>query len=204
MSATPTESRSSRGETARATRRNEILIAARQVFAERGFRGTTISDVAEAAGVALGTIYLYFDSKEAVFGALSEQLRQLVSEAIDTVSGASLEELVRQRVDNVFRVCSENRDLVRLVVLNTDQKSKVTEALRRADEERNKPLALQIARGMEVGAVRRADPVIMTRMVRAATMTAVHQAFVVFDGTDADKYREECAQMIIAYMKPAQ
>jgi AcrR family transcriptional regulator len=51
----------------------EILDAALGCFAEKGFAGTRMDDIAARAGISKGTIYLYFDSKEAVFKALARQ-----------------------------------------------------------------------------------------------------------------------------------
>jgi len=51
----------------------EILEAALAVFAERGFAATRMDDIARRAGVTKGTIYLYFESKEAVFRSLVEE-----------------------------------------------------------------------------------------------------------------------------------
>jgi AcrR family transcriptional regulator len=51
-------------------RREQILDAASQVFLDRGLAQATMADVAEAAGVAKGTVYLYFDSKSALLTAL--------------------------------------------------------------------------------------------------------------------------------------
>src|SRR5437773_10122225 len=51
-------------------RPEEILSAALEAFADRGFAATKLEDVARRAGVTKGTIYLYFDSKEALFKAL--------------------------------------------------------------------------------------------------------------------------------------
>jgi AcrR family transcriptional regulator len=48
----------------------EILEAALAVFAERGLTGARMEDIAARAGVTKGTIYLYFESKDAVFRAL--------------------------------------------------------------------------------------------------------------------------------------
>jgi AcrR family transcriptional regulator len=49
-----------------------ILRAAQREFLERGFRRTSIESVARAAGVAKGTVYLYFDTKEEVFRGVSQ------------------------------------------------------------------------------------------------------------------------------------
>jgi len=57
-----------------AARRNQILDAATQVFAEKGFDRATIHDVAKAAHVADGTIYNYFDNKTAVLLGILDRL----------------------------------------------------------------------------------------------------------------------------------
>lgn len=54
----------------KAARPQEILDAALAVFTEKGFDRARMEDIAEAAGVTKGTIYLYFESKEAVFKSL--------------------------------------------------------------------------------------------------------------------------------------
>jgi AcrR family transcriptional regulator len=51
-------------------RPNEILDAALAVFAEKGFTAARMEDIAQRAGVTKGTIYLYFENKEAVFKSL--------------------------------------------------------------------------------------------------------------------------------------
>jgi len=51
-------------------RPGEIVDAALSLFVERGFAATRLDDVAERAGVSKGTVYLYFDSKEALAGDL--------------------------------------------------------------------------------------------------------------------------------------
>lgn len=54
----------------RMDRRVALLDAAERVIGERGAAATTIADLTNAAGVAKGTFYLYFDSKEALFDAV--------------------------------------------------------------------------------------------------------------------------------------
>ena len=61
----------------------EILDAALAVFAQKGFAATRLDDVAAKAGITKGTIYLYFDSKQALFEALA---RQSVGAQIDQVT----------------------------------------------------------------------------------------------------------------------
>jgi AcrR family transcriptional regulator len=200
---TPTTERKSRGARARAARREEILAAARAVFARQGFRGTTIADIAEEAGIALGTIYLYFRSKEDVFAALNEHLAEIIVRAlVDVPETRTMEESVRSRVNNVFAACAKNRDLIRLVVLNMDRDSVVAQRMHEAEEKRALPMVRTIAAGVEAGAVRPGDPVIMTKLTHGAVTMAVYQAFVLNDGRDWEKYRDACGDMLVAYFTP--
>jgi hypothetical protein len=52
------------------------------------------------------------------------------------------------------------------------------------------------------GIVHKANPKVMTQLVFGLVSIAVYQAFVLSDGRNADVLREECAQMIIAYLRP--
>lgn len=54
-------------------RPSELTAAALELFVERGFATTRLEDVAARAGVSKGTLYLYFDSKEALFKAVIEE-----------------------------------------------------------------------------------------------------------------------------------
>jgi AcrR family transcriptional regulator len=51
-------------------RRDQIMAAAKEVFARKGFHATTIADIAKRAGLAYGSVYWYFDSKDVLFHAL--------------------------------------------------------------------------------------------------------------------------------------
>lgn len=59
----------------------KILDAAREEFGERGFSDTSIVGITQRAGVALGTFYTYFDSKESLFQALVRDMSNQVREA---------------------------------------------------------------------------------------------------------------------------
>ncbi len=195
--------RSQRTELARAARREEILDAARRVFATRGFRGTTIADIAEEAHIALGTIYLYFASKEEVFAALNQRLAEIISGAFnDGVTDTSLAESVRRRVGGVFGACAANRDLVQLVVLNTDPESAVTQRLREAEKERNRPMVGTLEVAVRAGLIRNGDARVMAGLIQGLVYSAVYQAFVLSDGSYAERYRDACAEMILAYLTP--
>src|SRR5689334_22576398 len=62
--------------------RRRLLDAAERVFAELGYHDASIVKIADAAGVAAGTFYLYFDSKKAVFDELVRDLNRRVRRAM--------------------------------------------------------------------------------------------------------------------------
>lgn len=70
-------------------RRCAILQAARTVFARQGFAHTVVDDIATQAGIAKGTLYLYFPSKEQIYlAALLEDARQLNARSTAAMAAA--------------------------------------------------------------------------------------------------------------------
>jgi AcrR family transcriptional regulator len=88
--------------------RREILKAATQVFEELGYQRARIADIAGRAGVATGTVYNYFESKDAIFQHILrqgiEQLTSLVAQANE--KGAPLDRL-NATIDAVMRFLEE-------------------------------------------------------------------------------------------------
>ncbi len=86
-------------------RRQEILSAAIRTFGKKGFAATCVDDVAAAAKIAKGTLYLYFDSKEAMYSAAValavQQLKALVGDRVAAAVGvrAKLAAAIGLRLD---------------------------------------------------------------------------------------------------------
>ncbi|WP_108124810.1 TetR/AcrR family transcriptional regulator [Saccharospirillum mangrovi] len=79
----------------KAARRQALLNAAAHCFVDNGYQMPATAQVAEAAGVAKGTVYLYFDSKEAIFlGLLGEHLNRLLTQLRQSAAPDSLAELL--------------------------------------------------------------------------------------------------------------
>ena len=76
-------------------RPSELTAAALELFVEKGFAATRLDDVAARAGVSKGTLYLYFDSKEALFKAVIEEgivpRFEAVEQSAANFSGSSAE-----------------------------------------------------------------------------------------------------------------
>lgn len=84
--------------TARGTATKErLLAAAEDVFAELGYHDASIVKITEAAGVAMGTFYLYFKSKLQIFEELVEDLNRRVRRAMKAASSAAEDRLAAER-----------------------------------------------------------------------------------------------------------
>ena len=101
-------------------RREVILAAAKRVFARKGYHATTVADVAKAARISYGSVYWYFDSKDALFHALMDgeelALRRHIELALATLPpGADGEKVFRTSVRATFEFFEADRDVVKLL-----------------------------------------------------------------------------------------
>ena len=107
-----------RPRTARGERtRRSLLDAAAAEFAENGFHAGSISAITRRAGVALGSFYTYFDSKDAIFRALvsdmSEAVRLAAREAIDPAMPPL--EIERAALAAFLTFAAEHKEIYRII-----------------------------------------------------------------------------------------
>jgi len=95
-------------------RQVQIVEAAAKLFAEKGFDGTSIDDIAEACGVAAGLIYHYFDSKADILKALIERKAFLprMAEILRTPPKATVEETLTELAYAIWGMLEERREMV--------------------------------------------------------------------------------------------
>lgn len=70
------------------TRREELLAIAGQLFAERGFKNTTVRDIADAAGILSGSLYHHFDSKESMVDELLDTFQTELWKKYDAIEAS--------------------------------------------------------------------------------------------------------------------
>jgi len=175
-------------------RPQEILDAALACFAERGFAASRMDDIAERAGVTKGTIYLYFENKDAVFKAL---VRESIGAQLATV------------LENVRAYEGPSRELLRLILTVLGQFARTSdrvvlpkiliaeagnfpELVRFYREEIiDKGLSVMsgaIARGIERGEFRNVNPQHAARLCIAPILLAIfwRTTFAQFDAKPYD------------------
>lgn len=175
-------------------RPQEILDAALACFAERGFAASRMDDIAERAGVTKGTIYLYFENKDAVFKAL---VRESIGAQLATV------------LENVRAYEGPSRELLRLILTALGQFARTSDrvvlpkiliaevgnfpelARFYREEIIDKGLSVMsgaIARGIERGEFRNVNPQHAARLCIAPILLAIfwRTTFAQFDAKPYD------------------
>lgn len=103
----------------KAERRQQILNAAREVFAKRGYAQTTVDDIVAQAGVARGTFYLYFEDKRAAFAELVDRFATQLSSKIVRITTDDPErpvaEQVRDNIRAIIGVCLAERVMTKIL-----------------------------------------------------------------------------------------
>src|SRR5215510_11954895 len=89
-----------RFERRRERTRQELLTAATGVLAEKGLHDTKVTDIAAAADIGVGTFYLHFPTKEALFDAVVEDTVARLKTTIDAARAAARDPVERLRAAN--------------------------------------------------------------------------------------------------------
>jgi len=113
------KSRPSRQAVDRDARRQQLIDAARDLFAKKGYHATTVDDITRAAGVAKGTFYLYFDEKREVYYEVVRAFMNLIKDIGGEVGanpGSAGEFFARAEAaaNKLMAVFIENHELARL------------------------------------------------------------------------------------------
>jgi TetR/AcrR family transcriptional regulator, fatty acid metabolism regulator protein len=113
--------------TAGRDKRERILAAAVKVFAKHGFYATRVSDIAREAGVADGTIYLYFKNKDDVLISIfDDRIRRLIEVLHREIERCdSTDARLRRIIEIQLGLLEEERDLAEVVTVNLRQSSRM-------------------------------------------------------------------------------
>jgi TetR/AcrR family fatty acid metabolism transcriptional regulator len=155
-------------EPPRSGKRDAILAAAVEVFARRGYFGAQVADIARAAGVAAGTVYLYFRSKDDLLVSIFEKtMKEAREEGHAALQGVAdpverLRRIARLHLDRLGR----DRNLAVVFQVELRQSTKFMERFSTSDLRNYLGIIRDtIAHGQETGAFRKAlSPTLAAKM----------------------------------------
>jgi TetR/AcrR family fatty acid metabolism transcriptional regulator len=113
-------------------KRKQILKAAVKIFAEKGYHGARISDVAEAAGVAYGLVYHYYGNKDGLLASVFDTNWGVFAKAVNDVAetqGLSMAEKLQQIVELAFQAFELFPLVVKVLVLEFGRNARLGETL---------------------------------------------------------------------------
>ncbi|MFI5103507.1 MAG: TetR/AcrR family transcriptional regulator [Terriglobales bacterium] len=187
-------------------RQAEIITAARKVFAEKGYVSATVDEIAARAGLAKGTIYLYFESKEHIYNAVMtndlETLRRLTLEKI-AAAGTALEK-ISAYINARFDYCEERRDFFRIMYIEPSgspvlSKAKAREWLR----EPVRALTVAIEDAIARNQIRPVPAEILAWTVADLTTGALQRRLATTPATTAREDIDFLLHFINAALRPA-
>jgi AcrR family transcriptional regulator len=174
-------------------RREELLGVALRLFAEQGFRSTTIADISAATGTAHGLVYHYFRSKDELLAAILERytflprLRELLAVSPDQPASEVLTDIAT----GFSRMLDERIDLLRLVVAESGTNALVAEALGRVTDEALDLMSAYLQARIDAGELKPHDPTVPARTLFWAIIT-MH-----IGGADVDGFETDLVDLLL-------
>ena len=147
-------------------KRAAVMAGAERLFAKQGYTRTTMADVAQAAGVAVGSVYRLFPDKPALLAALHERLERRFVDAMTRgwSEAQRYEDRFAPMIARLFDEAARQREIMPLYAMTKDLAGATDDA----------PNALMIesiarlyADGVEAGAFRRVDPAVQAHLAFA-------------------------------------
>jgi AcrR family transcriptional regulator len=156
MTAAPGRKGNARLQQKREKTARELLEAARSVLSAKGYHAAKIADIARTAGVGVGTFYLYYPTKKAIFLELVQETVRRLKEELDAVRArvGDAGERSRAATETFFRFAQENRELFRIVF---GHGASFHEVVRESQELFVADIKENLLAGMQSGAFRAAN-----------------------------------------------
>jgi AcrR family transcriptional regulator len=176
-------------------KRQSIILAARELFTAVGYESTTIARVAGEAGVAVGTVYLYFKNKYDLLLAVKADWEEEVTSALmqSELKAIPFHRRVRPIIEAAFDICARNTEMVQLMGM---QAAMIGE--HRPDPNPPVYAAMKafLDEGRAAGAVRGVDTKAAAVLAYGMFNGALQQCFMVEGGKNRDAYVDALADAL--------
>jgi AcrR family transcriptional regulator len=178
-------------------KRAAILDAARELFVHKGYEETTIAEIAQAAGVAVGTVYLYFRNKREVLTGAALDFEEALIEVVGdpALFQLPIEELPRSLIDAVFKVGRVKKECMSLLQVDTLSAEEI-EQHNLGNERMAKLLTALFEHAIEQGGLAPFNVEMYARMLMLLGSSCLHQCFAVEKGAREELYRQYMIELL--------
>jgi len=178
-------------------KRRAIIAAARDLFAKQGYEDTTIAEIARAAGVAVGTVYLYFQNKRQILVEVSVELNATIANVMQSpeLLNLPMSQIPRLLIEESFRKCHQNLSVMSLFQVNLPSPEEVSQ-LQVAEQRISDALDSFFRQAIARGLLKPFDTVMYALMLNGLVSAVLQQCFVVEHGEHEEAYRERLIELI--------
>ena len=179
------------------SKRDAILDAARTFFAKKGYEETTIADIARAAHVAVGTVYLYFRNKHEVYTAVGLDIESTIADVFQnpTLLNLPFEEILHAMVDAIFRESRKHMDLMALLQIDMRSSEEIMQH-KQTNERVTQAIAAILQRAIEQGQLAPCNTEMYAQLLNLLGSSVMHQCFAVEKGEREMLYRKYLTELI--------
>jgi AcrR family transcriptional regulator len=179
------------------SKRQAIIEAASTIFAKKGYEDTTIAEIAEAAGVAVGTVYLYFSNKREIYTSVS--LDWVVSLAAvfedPAIVTLPIEQVPRAMIEAAFRICHQNSDQMSLFQVDIQSVEEIQKH-KAADELLTSVIDNFFRQWIAQGQLAPFDTEMYAKILFGLVDYTLYYCFCVEGGEHEELYRERTIEII--------
>jgi AcrR family transcriptional regulator len=172
-------------------KRQAILLAARDLFASQGYEETTIAEIARAAGMAVGTVYLYFQNKHDILVDVCLALKAEVAQVIQSpeILALPLQQVPRAIIEATFRTSRKNLRFMNSFQVEGQSPAEVAR-LRASEDEIAGSLNAYFQHLIAQGQLPSFDTAVYAELLNNLVSATLHQCFAVEQGAREEFYRE--------------
>ncbi|MGO8946219.1 MAG: TetR/AcrR family transcriptional regulator [Ktedonobacterales bacterium] len=178
-------------------KREAIIEAARTLFAKQGYEETTIAEIARAAGVGVGTVYLYFQNKRQILVEVSVSVNASLATVMQApeLLGVPIRQIPRLLISESFRKCRENVSVMSLFQVNVPSPEEMSQ-LMVADQKIADALDSFFCQAISRGLLKPFDTTTYAQMLTVLVGAVMKQCFGVEHGEHEELYRERLIELI--------
>ena len=177
-----------------------------RVFCDRGIRDATVSEITEAADVAKGTFYLYFDSKEHLLAALKERfVEAMVTEAFSLfgqIGRSDWWDLTDRTIESMVDFPLRHADELKVFYFQTPTSPETQDILAECDRRIWDMASRSIRLGIEAGVFRTSDPELAALFIHEAIDGAVRHKIMYGIDVDRDRLVAAATEMARKLLAP--
>lgn len=176
-----------------------IFEASISIFSESGYNGATMDDIAAAAGVAKGTLYYYFKSKEEIFKYIITEGMELIKEQLHEQASKEVNSLLKLKAmcRHQLRMVNEKKEFFKVIMSQLWGKEIRQSELREALNSYIKTIEVYLKEAIEDGSIKKGEPYFMAYMFFGALCSSAVYELINKDSRNIDEVADSLMQYIL-------